>query len=129
MKLTAKAPPDRGSLAITYSCPTCGYAIAMLTNPYETQVVQSLGVRIGPESEKGASGAGKCPFSDMIQDVSAPAAAPEFPWTTRAQERLLNIPEFVRPMARTGIEKFAKDQGYGEVDEKVLDLAKDFFGM
>ena len=67
MKLQTVGPPERGSLSVVYSCPECGYEMAMLTNAYETQVVQSLGVRIGPESdaEAGASG-GKCPFPAMI---------------------------------------------------------------
>src|SRR4051812_10383823 len=70
MKLQTVGPPDRGSLAIVYSCPECGYEMAMLTNAFETQMVQSLGVRIGPESggasaEAGASGS-KCPFTAMI---------------------------------------------------------------
>ncbi len=131
MKLTTAAPPDRGSLAITYACPTCGCEIAMLTNPYETQVVQSLGVRIGPAGTDAGAAAGlaKCPFSDMVRDMSAPTASAELPWTARAQERLQNIPEFVRPMARTGIEQFARERGHAEVDETVLDQAKDFFGM
>jgi hypothetical protein len=47
----------------------------------------------------------------------------------RAEARLANIPEFVRPMARTGIERFARDRGCLEVDEKILDAARDFFGM
>jgi len=46
-----------------------------------------------------------------------------------AEARLANIPEFVRPMAKTGIEKFARDRGSLEVDEQILDAAKDFFGM
>ena len=46
-----------------------------------------------------------------------------------AEARLANIPEFVRPMAKTGIEKFARDRGALEVDEQILDAAKDFFGM
>ena len=50
-------------------------------------------------------------------------------WTAAAEARLANIPEFVRPMAKTGIEKFARDRGALEVDEKILDAAKDFFGM
>ena len=49
MKLQTVGPPERGSLSVVYSCPECGYEMAMLTNAYETQVVQSLGVRIGPE--------------------------------------------------------------------------------
>src|SRR5215207_8962948 len=84
MKLQTVAPPERGSLAVVYACPECGYEMAMLTNAYETQVVQSLGVRIGPDrpgaggasagqADAAAAGAdaaakadGKCPFSAMI---------------------------------------------------------------
>lgn len=152
MKLQTVGPPDRGSLSIVYSCPECGYEIAMLTNSYETQVVQSLGVRIGPstglgagpstglgagpESGKtapGAAGAG-CPFSAMIPgSEEARPGQPGEPlpirWTAAAEARLANIPEFVRPMARTGIERFAREQGTLEVDEKILDAAREFFGM
>ena len=52
-----------------------------------------------------------------------------FPWTEQALERLATIPEFVRPMAKTGIEKFARDRGLERVDENILDEAKDYFGM
>ena len=50
-------------------------------------------------------------------------------WTSDAEARLANIPVFVRPMARTGIERFAREKGVPEVDEKVLDAARQFFGM
>jgi proto-chlorophyllide reductase subunit len=135
MKLQSVGPPERGSLSVVYSCPECGYEMAMLTNAYETQVVQSLGVRIGPEVEAGAStSAGKCPFSAMIPAMEGvPEARPGEPipvrWTAAAEARLANIPEFVRPMARTGIERFAREKGSLEVDEKILDAARDFFGM
>jgi hypothetical protein len=135
MKLQTVAPPERGSLSVVYSCPECGYEIAMLTNAYETQVVQSLGVRIGPPAETGAESAsgGNCPFTSMIpgngeQPTKADQPAP-VRWTAAAEARLKNIPEFVRPMAKTGIEKFAQERGALEVDEKILDAAKDFFGM
>src|SRR3954463_1981648 len=133
MKLETVGPPERGSLSVVYSCPECGYEIAMLTNAYETQIVQSLGVRIGPEGEAGGS-AGRCPFSAMIPGTENTAErAPTEPnpvrWTAAAEARLANIPEFVRPMARTGIEKFAREQGALEVDEKMLDEAREFFGM
>jgi hypothetical protein len=135
MKLQSVSPPERGSLSVVYSCPECGYEMAMLTNAYETQVVQSLGVRIGPEiTASGASTGGKCPFSAMIpgSEGAADRAAEEpasVRWTAAAEARLANIPEFVRPMARTGIERFAREQGAMEVDEKILDAARDFFGM
>ena len=136
MKLQAVAPPEGGSLAVVYSCPECGYEMAMLTNAYETQVVQSLGVRIGPEVEAGASSTsgGTCPFSAMIPGNQGAAERPPTEpipvlWTAAAEARLANIPEFVRPMARTGIERFARERGALEVDEQILDAARDFFGM
>jgi hypothetical protein len=136
MKLRNVGPPERGSLSVVYSCPECGYEMAMLTNPYETQVVQSLGVRIGPESDgKALSTSGtSCPFAEMIPATgeAQPGQAAELTpvrWTAAAEARLANIPEFVRPMARTGIEKFARERGSLEVDEKILDAARDFFGM
>ena len=134
MKLQTVGPPERGSLAVVYSCPECGYEMAMLTNPYETQVVQSLGVRIGPETVGAASSAeagSKCPFTAMIPGMEGSQQPAEMPvrWTSGAEARLANIPDFVRPMARTGIEKFARERGSQEVDEKILDAAKDFFGM
>ena len=132
MKLQNVAPPERGSLSVVYSCPECGYEMAMLTNAYETQVVQSLGVRIGPEVEAGASGS-RCPFTAMIPATEAPPAQAgelvPIRWTAAAEARLANIPEFVRPMARSGIEKFARESGSAEVDEKILDAAREFFGM
>jgi hypothetical protein len=136
MTLAEAAPPERGSLSLVYSCPKCARRIAMLTNPYETQVVGSLGVRIGPEAGVAAGDAaeraerGGCPFSDIVAGMAAPAEeAGRIPWTAPALARLSRIPEFVRPMARTGIERFARENGHDEVDEAVLDRARDFFGM
>jgi proto-chlorophyllide reductase subunit len=138
MKLQTVGPPERGSLSVVYACPECGYEIAMLTNAYETQIVQSLGVRIGPEIGVGvpasAEASAKCPFSAMIPaaEGAQPAQAGEpipIRWTAAAEARLGNIPEFVRPMARTGIERFARERGASEVDENVLDAAREFFGM
>ena len=79
--------------------------------------------------------AAKCPFTAMIpamegaRDVRSGRRADPVRWTAAAEARLANIPEFVRPMARTGIERFARERGALEVDEKILDAARDFFGM
>jgi hypothetical protein len=144
MTLQSVGPPERGSLSVVYSCPQCGYEMAMLTNVYETQVVQSLGVRIGPREAsavangepgtKNEAGSAGCPFSAMIPGTESarPAQADrEVPvrWTAAAEARLAKIPEFVRPMARTGVERFARERGALEVDEKILDEAREFFGM
>src|SRR5262245_45016609 len=47
MKLVATQGPDEGSLSVTFRCPECGFRVAMLTNPFETQLVKSLGVKVG----------------------------------------------------------------------------------
>lgn len=149
MKLQTLGPPQAGSLSVVYSCPECGYEMAMLTNAYETQLVQSLGVRIGPDIAGGApAGAasaaepGKCPFPGMIPSGAPASSGEDGPtgggrtddsstvrWTDAAEARLANIPAFVRPMARTGIERYARERGSREVDETILDAARDFFGM
>jgi hypothetical protein len=161
MKLQTVGPPEGGSLSVVYSCPECGYEMAMLTNPFETQLVQSLGVRIGPDKTASSgtglsagthdgtasASSGRCPFPAMMSGVEGAVdgagrtlaggeagpvqAAEPIPvrWTSAAEARLANIPSFVRPMARTGIEQFARERGVVEVDEKILDAARDFFGM
>ena len=113
----------------------------MLTNAYETQVVQSLGVRIGPATRRGRAGTAatlrrRLPVrrDDAGQGrravrVRADAEPVPVRWTSGAEARLANIPAFVRPMARTGIERFARERGTLEVDEQILDAARDFFGM
>jgi len=160
MQLMVVKPPDRGSLSVVYACSSCGYEMAMLTNAHETQLVTSLGVRIGPAEGAAAaapthpsagehreitldtpdpSSAKGCPFAAMIPgfgerptDTAAAAdsaGAAEVRWTDTAAARLEAIPSFVRPMARAGVEKFAAERGLSEVTEKVLDEARDHFGM
>jgi len=50
-------------------------------------------------------------------------------WTDAAKKRLQRVPFFVRPMAKSGIERFAREHGHREIDEKVMDEAKGHFGM
>lgn len=143
MKLSHTRPPERGSLTAVYTCPSCAHAIAMLTNPMETELVTSLGVKIGPAATGGAAAAegvapdgtaaeraaaGGCPFSGVVAEMEA-TAEDGISWTREALARLDNIPEFVRPMARQGVEQYAESQGHAVVDEKVLDEARERFGM
>ena len=138
----------------------------MMTNQWETQVVQSLGVKIGgrtsapepmemlrsnlsgvrPELAHGHGAesrtqaavetldddAPKCPFAAMLSggDPQASVASASVEWTPEAEQRIAErIPEFVRPMAKVAIEKFATDNGYTQIDATVLDEAKGVFSM
>jgi len=130
MKIQSVTPPDRGSIAVTYGCPACGYEMAMLTNPFETQLVSSMGVRVGPEDPVDAAKP-KCPFSGMVAAAEEHAESVEdgIRWTAEASARMQAVPEFVRPMAKSGIEKFARESGHAEITMQVLDEAKSRFGM
>ena len=141
MKLYEAAPPDEGSLDVKFECPECLHQIAMLTNQFETQIVSSLGVKIGTEGAAGdADTVPTEPGCSLAQQIAVapereaakeePSTPPgEIPWSAGALSRLERIPSFVRPMAISGIEQFARDNGYEQVDEAVLDQAKQSFGM
>src|ERR671918_2699800 len=117
MKLHSSGGPDEGSLTVTFRCPECGFRVAMLTNPFETQMVSSLGVTIGggapagpfehvrhaladprPDAFEGEAtapatteGSG-CPFAAMLNASSLPQPA-SVVWAPEAQARIERIPE------------------------------------
>lgn len=146
MRLSETRESEPNSLSVAYACPECGYEMAMLTNAQETQMVRSLGVRIGPAAAAAVSVPGddgatadaatsKCPFGAMFGGAEASAetsgdAAPSGPrWTSEALARLEAIPEMVRPMARAGVEMVAREQGLEVIDEAALAAARSRFGM
>jgi hypothetical protein len=135
MKIISVTPPDRGSISVVYGCSECGYEMAMLTNAFETQMVSSLGVRVGPaapgDAEAPAAAASKCPFSAMVAGSPAEPVASDgrARWTVEAADRMDSVPAFVRPMAKAGIERFAEENGHLVIDLTVLDLAKARLGM
>jgi DNA-directed RNA polymerase subunit RPC12/RpoP len=154
MKLHGTQGPDEGSLTVTFRCPECGFRVAMLTNPFETQMVRSLGVKVGgrtvppaPFEHLRASMAGArpdvfegggavsetpgsgCPFAAALGETAAMGSPGGVAWTPEAEARLERIPSFIRPMARRSIERFAEDKGYTSVTEAVMDEARTVFGM
>ena len=48
-------------------------------------------------------------------------------WTKDAEQRLENIPDFIRPMARREIERIAKERGLAQITAQVMDEAKEKF--
>jgi len=47
MDFAQRDVPGDGTMAAVFECGGCGRAVAMLTNPMETQLVSSLGVKVG----------------------------------------------------------------------------------
>lgn len=151
MKLEEVEGPDPGSLTVTFCCPQCLHRIALLTNPWETQLVKALDVKIGGRSvpsepleftrsslvgkREGAfidSSAiderGGCPFAAMVKEAEEPLAGEPL-WTGEAEKRLERIPGFVRPWAKKAIEGFARERGYRTITEEVMDEAREKIGM
>ena len=47
MAFAERQVPGDGTFAAVFACPGCGREMAMLANPMETQLVSSLGVKVG----------------------------------------------------------------------------------
>src|SRR5881296_1023922 len=129
MKLHSTEGPDEGSLSVTFRCPECGFRVAMLTNPFETQMVRSLGVKVGGRTLPAE------PFENL-RATMAGARTDAFEGTGEsggscpfAAARLERIPGFIRPMAKRSIERFATERGYTTITETVMDEARTVFGM
>ena len=109
MKLEAANGPREGSLEATFVCPRCHYKIIMLTNPWETQLVQTLGVKVGGRAtpvspyeqvlgslvRPGNDGQGVdntelissgCPFAGMLEQVVQTESAVGTQWTDAAKD-------------------------------------------
>lgn len=119
MKLERAEGPSAGSLAIVFRCPHCGHGAALLTNPWETQLVRSLGVTIG----------GQTVAPEPLATLRAALAGGELRWTDEARERLARVPEIARPMARDCIERHARAQGHDEVTPEVMEQARARLGL
>lgn len=70
MKLQGTRGPDAGAMTVLFGCPSCGKETAMLTNPMETQMVRSLGVKIGGRTVPAEP-------MEMVTESLASGVAPE----------------------------------------------------
>lgn len=123
MEYDAKEEVAEQRLGLTFSCRRCGSSFAMVTNPGETQLVHALGIEIGGRSKPAQ------PLELTRESLKQDLASKGPVWTEEAEKRLLNVPSFVREMARKGIDEYARDRGYKEIDTKVMDEYRQMVGM
>jgi hypothetical protein len=143
--------PGDGTLAAAFRCPSCERLVAMLTNPMETQLVSSLGIKIGGSEVPGqplqlvrsnVTSGREGAFDDVAEVPSAegPAAAPEpiatpepaaasVVWSLAAVERLEGVPRFVRGMVKRIYTDYAKEHGISEITPAVMDRARSDLGL
>ncbi len=148
--------PGEDSLGVMFECPQCGGRFSMVTNPGETALVSALGVKIGgrttaPEpfeltrgtlkesamdqpaqspasaSASGGTSGGSCPFSSVLSSMQSGASI-QVKWSEEALERMERIPDFVRPMIKSGIEAYAAKKGYQVITPAVVDESKSMMG-
>jgi len=134
MSFEERQLPGDGTLAAAFRCPQCGRVVAMLTNPMETQLVASLGVKIGGamlppqplETIRGMVATGKddaFPESGEKGEGSSPI------WSVEAQERLARVPGFVRGMVKRIYADYAKERGVVEITPAMMDAARSELGL
>ena len=156
MQFKEAAKPQQGTMTAIFECPDCFAEFAMHMNPWETQMLKSLDVQLGGKSEAAqpmqmvrsflnqqnpdnltaeaptvsTEGGGKCPFTSVVAEAFQEPVETTGPvWTPEALARLERVPSFVRSMAKTGIEEFARENGHTEITAEVMDTARGNFGM
>jgi hypothetical protein len=63
----------------------------------------------------------------QVMDDSKNSSTEGIRWTPEAQQRLDNIPDFIRPMARREIERLVKERGGSEITAELMEEAKEKF--
>ena len=126
--------PGDGTLAAAFRCPKCGRVVAMLTNPMETQLVSSLGVKIGGTTVpaeplvtiRSMVTTGR---DDVFTEDGERKTGNAPAWSAEAQDRLTRVPGFVRGMVKKIYADYAKQRGIGEITPAVMDAARTELGL
>lgn len=144
MAFAERQVPGDGTLAAVFTCAGCGREMAMLTNPMETQLVSSMGVKIGgrtvPEQpmelvRSGLEGARDDAFrqseadADAGTDAATVGRTARVTWSAEARERLDRVPSFVRGMVKRIYTEWAQERGIVEITVPVMDQARSDLGL
>jgi hypothetical protein len=63
----------------------------------------------------------------QVMDDSKNDSPDGMTWSREAEQRLENIPDFIRPMARKEVERLAKERGLSSITAQVMDETKEKF--
>ncbi|PYO97531.1 MAG: hypothetical protein DMD60_06785 [Gemmatimonadetes bacterium] len=137
MQFEERQLPGDGTLAAAFRCPACGRTVALLTNPMETQLVASLGVKIGGttiepqpmETVRGMVTTGRDDAFDDGKGETGTGKSPRPAWSPEAQERLARVPNFVRGMVKRIYLDYAKERGIAEITPAIMDTARTELGL
>ncbi len=158
MEFAERQIPGDGTLAAVFKCGSCDREMAMLTNPMETQLVSSMGVKIGGrevptqpmELARTSLEGGRDDAFVLSEDIplasGEPAASSEAAvggegtsageaatgrvvWTSEATGRLERVPSFVRGMVKRIYTDWAREKGVSEITPDIMDRARTELGL
>lgn len=133
--------PGDGTMAAVFACHACGREMAMLANPMETQMVSSMGVKVGGREvpaqpmegvRTGLADGRSDAFREPEADPSSPApsAGSRSPqWSPEALDRLQRVPSFVRGMVKRIYTDYARERDIAELTPEVMDTARTDLGL
>lgn len=136
MEFEERQVPGDGTFAAAFRCPACRRQIALLANPMETQLVGSLGVRIGGrtldeqplEMVRGNVVGRDDAFADEGRGPKDEARGRPA-WSAEAVERLARVPNFVRGMVKKIYTEYAAEHGIAEITPEIMDRARTELGL
>ncbi len=134
MEFVERQIPGDGTLAAVFSCGKCRREMALLTNPMETQLVSSMGVRIGGrevpaqplEVTRSTLEAGS---ESAFQPPEAGGGPGPVEWSPEAVERLQRVPGFVRGMVKRIYTDYARERDIRVLTPEVMDTARSELGL
>ena len=142
MDFSDRAVPGDGTMAALFQCGSCGREVAMLTNPMETQLVSSLGVKVGgrevPEQPMELTRTKVAEGRDDAFDDAEPATPPppdtrdapvRVTWSDEALERLQQVPSFVRGMVKRIYTDYARERQIESITPDIMDRARTELGL
>lgn len=134
MHFDERRQPGDGTFAAAFTCGRCGRRIAMLANPMETQLVESLGVKIGgrvlePEPMELVRGALVAREGAFVDQPAAENGSMRPRFSDASQERLARVPSFVRGMVKRLYTEYAVERGIAEITPDVMDRARTELGL
>lgn len=131
MRFEERQLPGDGTMGVVFACGVCKGEVAMLTNPMETQLVSSLGVKIGgrevPEQPLELTRTFLADGRDGAFTESAPVGRVE--WSEAADDRLRQVPSFVRGMVKRIYTDYAREHRIDLITPAIMDRARSDLGL
>ncbi|MEK7880244.1 MAG: PCP reductase family protein [candidate division NC10 bacterium] len=122
MRVRSVEGPEQGSVSVTFGCPVCGHQVSLLTNPAETQLVRSLGVKIGGSgAPAGPLETVRTALAEQREGALDTEGEEGLVWTEAAEGRLQRLPPIARPMARMALARYARERGVATVTPELMD--------